>query len=367
MSIASTPALQADLRFRGAPMPVRGAYRMLLDFEDAAGNVVARGLDGVAAAAAALGCSRDEATELIRGMEAHGLAALEPDRLCLIVGSRRGKRGGMSPAERVRAHRAKARETTHDVTAGNGFVTGGGNGSVTGQVPAKTDVPANGNGRRNGSDGGVCNGHLSPSLPPSRSLPLSPLCTPLSLPLLLSLPPTPRPCRGRRRQAADRGEARGEVPAKPKPAPLPFTLAAALAELAAAAPERFVPGEGRDVSQGTAVAITAAIRSYPTLAEWRVLGEWLAAGAMAHRPSLGPSWVASAGLREAMALSRAWDRAGRPDPRATPGAPSRTQGAPGRPGSAPARPTRLRPAPCSRPEDFADDNDPSKDPLLGLL
>ena len=65
-------------------------------------------------------------------------------------------------------------------------------------------------------------------------------------------------------------------------------------------------------------------------------------------------------LGEHIEAARAWDRAGRPDPRATPSAPSR-------PGSAPARPTRLRPAPCSPASAFADDNDPSKDPLLELL
>lgn len=107
-----------------------------------------------------------------------------------------------------------------------------------------------------------------------------------------------------------------------------------------------------------------------TRADLDTLGDWYGAGSKAFRASPpGLREIASkpGTLAEHIEAARAWDRAGRPDPRATPSAPSRPGGAPGRPGSAPARPTKLRPAPCSRPEDFADDNNPATDPLLGML
>lgn len=107
-----------------------------------------------------------------------------------------------------------------------------------------------------------------------------------------------------------------------------------------------------------------------TRADLDTLAQWYAAGAKSFRgtpPGLREIAMKGGTLAEHIEAARAWDRAGRPDPRATASAPSRTPGAAGRPGSAPARPTRLRPAPCSRPEDFADDNNPATDPLLGLL
>lgn len=107
-----------------------------------------------------------------------------------------------------------------------------------------------------------------------------------------------------------------------------------------------------------------------TRADLDTLARWYAAGAQAWRSQpLGLRELAAKPgmLGEHIEAARAWDRAGRPDPRATPSAPSRTQGAPGRPGSAPARPTRLRPAPPSPASAFLDDNNPATDPLLGLL
>jgi hypothetical protein len=107
-----------------------------------------------------------------------------------------------------------------------------------------------------------------------------------------------------------------------------------------------------------------------TRADLDTLADWYGAGSQAFRGTPpGLREIASKGgtLAEHIEAARAWDRAGRPDPRATPSAPSRTPGAPGRPGSAPARPTKLRPAPCSPASAFADDNNPATDPLLGML
>jgi hypothetical protein len=112
--------------------------------------------------------------------------------------------------------------------------------------------------------------------------------------------------------------ARRERPRKADaPAPMPFKIGEALAALAETAQGRFAPGEARDITKAVAIPITAAIRSYPSLDEWRLVGAWLAAGGQAHRGTLGVAWASSSGLREAMALSRAWHAAGRPpvDPR----------------------------------------------------
>ena len=388
MTIASTPALQADLRFRGAPIAVRGAYRMLLDFEDAAGDVIARGLDGVGAVAAALGCSREEATELAAKMEEHGLARLEAARLCLLVGSRRGKRGGMSPAERVRAHRAKATtvsavpEKSPQSATSNGTVTASGNGLVTGQASVITSDCESGNG--SGAElakADVTGTRVPPSpppsapgFPPSRPGPLSPPLTPPSP----SDPAPLRPAGGVAAAAATGGNvgmlfadpAPAQKPARPsKPrdagasAPLPFKIADGLAALAAAAPERFVPGQGRDITRATAIAITAQIRAYPDLREWGVCGAWLAAGALRHRGSLGLSWVASAGFREAMALSRDWNARGRP---AVDGAVAGAFHGSASPSTTSTRSRRVGPAPVSAREAFERDLD-EPDPLVEML
>ena len=119
-----------------------------------------------------------------------------------------------------------------------------------------------------------------------------------------------------------------------------------------------------------ALTVLAAGPEAVTRADLETLARWYAAGSQAWRSQpLGLRELASKGgaLGEHIEAARAWDRAGRPDPRATPSAPSRTGGAPGRPGSAPARPKKLIPAHCSPREAFADDNDPTKDPLLGML
>mgnify|MGYP007089695860 CR=1 FL=1 len=119
-----------------------------------------------------------------------------------------------------------------------------------------------------------------------------------------------------------------------------------------------------------ALTVLAAGPEAVTRADLDTLARWYAAGAQAWRSQpLGLRELAAKPgmLGEHIEAARAWDRAGRPDPRPTPSAPSRTPGAPGSPGSAPARPTRLRPAPPSPASAFLDDNNPLTDPLLGLL
>lgn len=96
-----------------------------------------------------------------------------------------------------------------------------------------------------------------------------------------------------------------------KPDRLPFRIADALAALHETAGPKIPTVEGRDISGGFAIAINKAIRSYPTLDEWRVCGAFVAAGGVTFpAPPLGPSWVASGKFREAMAAARAWNAAG---------------------------------------------------------
>lgn len=306
------PALQADLRFRAAPLELRGVYRMLLDFMDAAGDVAAHGLDGAGAAAAALGCTRDEAAPLLARMESAALLRVEPARVCLLVGSPRGTRGGMSPAERTRRSRAKPPA----VTAGNGPVTG----VVTGEVSGNTAESRAGHGSVTGAVASDVTGSAPPAAPPSSLSPAPPL------PLTPSPPPAPAGGVGRgpgpladvaARQPKLLDLGAPTVPAaakRPEPRALPFTIGEALDALAASSAGRFVRGESRDIDKKTAVPLVAMVKAYPTLGEWSLVGEWLSAGAMPHCPTLGLTWACSSGLRSAMALARDWNAKGRPSP-----------------------------------------------------
>lgn len=134
-------ALQADLRFRAAPLELRGVYRMLTDYQDAAGDVAAKGLSGLEAAAVALGCDPADASPLLERLAGLGLLQVDPSRVRLLVGSPRGSRGGMSDAERKRLQRS--RSVTARVT---GNVTGQVTDSVTGQVTETTGEAAVGHG-----------------------------------------------------------------------------------------------------------------------------------------------------------------------------------------------------------------------------
>lgn len=134
-------ALQADLRFRAAPLELRGVYRMLTDYQDAAGDVAAPGLSGVEACAIALGCAPGEAAPLLQRLQGLGLLQVEPARVRLLVGSPRGSRGGMSDAERKRLQRS--RSVTGRVT---GNVTDGVTDSVTGQAAVNASDSSIGHG-----------------------------------------------------------------------------------------------------------------------------------------------------------------------------------------------------------------------------
>lgn len=349
-----TAQLQVDLRFRAAPLEARGAYRMLLDFADACGDVVAKGRDGIGAAALALDVSRDEASRIVATLAEYDLVRVEASRLCLMVGTSRGKRGGMSPAERKRVSRDKASTPTPPVAPAQTAPTPPAATDVTGQnvsVTDKTTVIAAESGNGHGLVTGACHGQ-NPSLPPSPSP--SPLHPPSSLSLTLSpLSPSGRVAA----DAAPPAEASSPEPPKasetaptptgsqsapqaslfggtdssqspePKPDPkprrkrepkpkaepvLPFKIGEALAALADAASGRFTPGEDRDITRVHAVQLTGAVKRYPVLDEWRVCGEWLAAGGLAHMPEIGLSWVTSAALNDAMARSRRWNSEGRP-------------------------------------------------------
>ncbi len=107
-----------------------------------------------------------------------------------------------------------------------------------------------------------------------------------------------------------------KAPKRPRKAPdadpPPFSHLEALAALAGASGGRVAHVEPRDLDGGTTIALRKMVRSYPSLEEWRVCGEWIAAGGDRARQKFGASWAASAGLRDAMAASRAWADGGRP-------------------------------------------------------
>ena len=88
--------------------------------------------------------------------------------------------------------------------------------------------------------------------------------------------------------------------------PLPFKPWEAVRTIAAHAGGRFIAGIERDMTGGYAIALTAHIRAYPTLAEWQTLGRWLAGGDHTYSGTLGIAWAASGALRDGMARARAW-------------------------------------------------------------
>lgn len=107
------------------------------------------------------------------------------------------------------------------------------------------------------------------------------------------------------------GEESAPKASRPKAPPLPFKPIDALTAIARHAGGRFLAGEERDLVGGVCIALTKAIRRYPTIAEWETLGAYLAAGGVTFPADLGPSWAASARGAEAMAAARAWDAGGR--------------------------------------------------------
>ena len=116
----------------------------------------------------------------------------------------------------------------------------------------------------------------------------------------------PRPHADDRPRKARRGGA------SKAPSEMPFTIGEALRALAESSNGRFAPGEGRDITKGVAAQLTAHVKKYPTLEEWRVLGEWLAAGGWSNLDTLSPSWAAGNSFCGAMVLARDWHARGRP-------------------------------------------------------
>lgn len=108
------------------------------------------------------------------------------------------------------------------------------------------------------------------------------------------------PARGKRRTA------------KPEAPPPPFGIGEAFEALASSALGRFSAGTPRDWTKGHRIAVAKAIRAYPTLDEWSVLGAWLAAGGDRYRGTLSVAWAASNALPDAMARARDWHAQGRP-------------------------------------------------------
>lgn len=96
------------------------------------------------------------------------------------------------------------------------------------------------------------------------------------------------------------------------PSEMPFTIGEALDVLVVASKGRFVRGEGRDIAKGIAVGLTGRVKKYPHLDEWKVLGEWLAAGGDLFRETLTPAWATSNSFCGAMVLARDWHAKGRP-------------------------------------------------------
>lgn len=390
MTVSSTAQLNADLRFRGAPLAARGAYRMLLDFQDACGDVSARGLDAVGAVAAALGCLRDEARDLLLVMERHDLVRLEVERVCLLVGSRRGKHGGDSGAERVRRHRAaakaaKAAEATDgaacnapcnaNVTAGNGQVTAEVRGNTADSAACNDSRVPDANPDRDRDPSPVPPAPLPGSLPPplaspSLSLTLSPLPTQTPPPARASAPPArgewPSGGLGGETGQGDLFES-GAVPRLTAREQLGLDAVAALDAVRQRAKGLLnASHDARSVAAWQGLVRELAARAadpVTTVGAYEVLGDWIAAGGFAWmtrgRPTLA-LLLRPGKLAELLDEARTWDAAGRsPLARRTPAAPAAA------PGRGPAR-RLVGAAPVSTAEDFARDA-AGPDPLQELL
>ena len=140
----------------------------------------------------------------------------------------------------------------------------------------------------------------------------------------------------------------------PKACPLPFSLVDGLSAIAAEARGRFVVGQREEWSGGHVIAAQKAVRKFPDLATWRLVGAWLGAGHEAFRGTVSIAWVASATFANAVTLARDWEAKGRPAP-----------GGADRGGDLFARPRRVGPAPVSTAEEFARDA-LEPDPLIAI-
>lgn len=333
-----------DRRFRTLSLTLRGAYATLLDEADTAGAFrPSAGSTLWESIARALGCSEAEARSLLKSLQEASALEVRAGDVVLFVGTGGGVAGGRPKALLMRE--ARARKASVTAGSGNTAVTEGGHGagnrSGNGSFGGLQETPAN-KGVEHGPaavTGAVTepvtdpgNGTSSPA-PSPPSLPPSPLHLPPSLsPTSPSPPPPSPPGEGAPRGAAGQGglpgfgteasapakgrrsrAAKGESsPAKPERQPMPFLIGDALAALEDSSAGRFCKGEGRDITAGIAAHVTAAVKAYPDLGEWRTCGEWLAAGGLHTRGTLTLGWAGSVGLRDAMALSREWSRRGRP-------------------------------------------------------
>ena len=95
-------------------------------------------------------------------------------------------------------------------------------------------------------------------------------------------------------------------PAQAKTSEPPFAVGDALHAIASTAKGRFAPGEESEWVRAVRVRVAGHVRRFGTLDQWRTVGAWLAQGGDAYRGVLGPSWVASDALADAMVRAAAW-------------------------------------------------------------
>jgi hypothetical protein len=101
-------------------------------------------------------------------------------------------------------------------------------------------------------------------------------------------------------------------PVKADPQKPPFDPQAALEAIASTSGGRFVVGAVSDWAGGHVIAVRKAIRKWPDLARWRLVGEWLRSGGKARMGSLAIGWVASSDFADAMTQSAVWKETGTP-------------------------------------------------------
>jgi len=97
--------------------------------------------------------------------------------------------------------------------------------------------------------------------------------------------------------------------AKPKkqPTPMPFTIAQGFEALESKSQGRFITG---NFDPSLAKRVTDVIRHTAVLADWELVGRWMA-GTWPQDITIGPGWIATAGkLTDAISKARAWQRSG---------------------------------------------------------
>lgn len=123
--------------------------------------------------------------------------------------------------------------------------------------------------------------------------------------------PEPAPKPRSARKAPPSGEKAPKVKATAEAKePLPFMVADALAFIAEKANGRFVLGDSKVWGAATFAKVSAAIRAYPNPDDWRLVGEWCAAGWADSKP-VSFRWTRSDAFLEAFAIARSWSQNGR--------------------------------------------------------